>query len=154
MRFWVFVPFIPFQIAGAWWFGYSLNNGWSWVQVAIAYGMCNFGSAPLQSLALTYILDAYNGESCESCWRDAKLIVLRNRRRCLDSCQLLPVHAVHDFCLCIESLDRRHGSGQRFQHHGSHCADCPIVRGILHLAWQAFTGEDGESLQLLCRPTV
>lgn len=63
MRFWVFIPFVPFQIAGAWWFGYSLNNGVSWAQVAVAYGMCLFGSAPLQSLALTYILDAYNGES-------------------------------------------------------------------------------------------
>ncbi|KAK5118159.1 hypothetical protein LTR85_008139 [Meristemomyces frigidus] len=60
MRFWVFLPFIPFQLAGAWWFGYALANGWSWSQVAVAYGVCNFGSAPLQSLALTYMLDAYN----------------------------------------------------------------------------------------------
>ncbi|KAK3111423.1 hypothetical protein LTR53_013358 [Teratosphaeriaceae sp. CCFEE 6253] len=59
MRFWVFVPFIPFQLAGAWWFGYALAGGASWVQVAIAYGICNFGSAPLQTLALTYMLDAY-----------------------------------------------------------------------------------------------
>ncbi|KAF2768726.1 MFS general substrate transporter [Teratosphaeria nubilosa] len=60
MRFWVFLPFIPFQIAGGWWFGYALANGWSWPHVAVAYGVCNFGSAPLQSLALTYMLDAYN----------------------------------------------------------------------------------------------
>ncbi|KAK4497677.1 hypothetical protein PRZ48_010330 [Zasmidium cellare] len=59
-RFWLFLPFVPFQLAGAWWFGYSLNNGWSWVHVALAYGLCNFGSAPLQSVALTYMLDAYN----------------------------------------------------------------------------------------------
>ncbi|KXT04806.1 hypothetical protein AC578_9725 [Pseudocercospora eumusae] len=58
-RFYTFVPFIPFQLAGAWWFGYALNNGWEWSQVAVAYGICNFGSAPLQSLALTYMLDAY-----------------------------------------------------------------------------------------------
>ena len=60
MRFWVFLPFVPFQVAGAWWFGYALNNGWAWSQVAIAFGLCNFGSAPLQSIALTYMLDAYN----------------------------------------------------------------------------------------------
>lgn len=62
MRFWVFLPFVPFQLAGAWWFAYALAGGASWQQVAVAYGMCNFGSAPLQSLALTYLLDAYNGE--------------------------------------------------------------------------------------------
>ncbi|KAF9875164.1 hypothetical protein CkaCkLH20_07430 [Colletotrichum karsti] len=60
MRFYVFVPFIPFQLAGAWWFGYALADGKSWVQVAMAFGICNFGSAPLQSIALTYLLDAYN----------------------------------------------------------------------------------------------
>jgi hypothetical protein len=62
MRFWVYVPFIPFTLAGAWWFGYSLNNGWSWVQVAVSYGISNFGAAPIQAVALTYMLDAYNGE--------------------------------------------------------------------------------------------
>lgn len=62
MRFWTFLPFIPFQLAGAWWFGYSLAEGKPWVQVAVAFGVCNFGSAPLQSLALTYMLDAYGGE--------------------------------------------------------------------------------------------
>ncbi|PNS17491.1 hypothetical protein CAC42_8034 [Sphaceloma murrayae] len=60
MRFWVFLPFIPFQLAGAWWFAYALDGGSSWAQVAVAYGICNFGSAPIQSLALTYVLDAYN----------------------------------------------------------------------------------------------
>ncbi|KAK4552463.1 hypothetical protein LTR86_010306 [Recurvomyces mirabilis] len=60
MRFWVFIPFIPFQLAGAWWFGYGLADGASWPQVAVAYGVCNFGSAPLQAIALTYMLDAYN----------------------------------------------------------------------------------------------
>lgn len=62
-RFWVFLPFVPFQLAGAWWFGYALQNGWSWVHVALGFGVCNFGSAPLQSIALTYMLDAYNGKS-------------------------------------------------------------------------------------------
>jgi MFS family permease len=63
MRFWCFLPFIPFQLAGAWWFAYALADGAHWSQVAVAYGMCNFGAAPLQSLALTYLLDAYNGKT-------------------------------------------------------------------------------------------
>jgi MFS family permease len=65
MRFIVFVPFIPFQVAGAFWFGYALKNGSSWSSVAVAFGMCNFGSAPLQSIALTYITDAYNEVSAK-----------------------------------------------------------------------------------------
>ncbi|KAK3626956.1 hypothetical protein LTR56_019495 [Elasticomyces elasticus] len=59
MRFWVFLPFIPFQLAGSWWFAYSLAGGKSWVQVAFGYGMSNFGSAPIQAIALTYLIDAY-----------------------------------------------------------------------------------------------
>lgn len=62
MRFWCFIPFIPFQCGGAWYFAYALADGRHWAHVAVAYGICNFGYAPLQSLALTYILDAYNGE--------------------------------------------------------------------------------------------
>jgi len=61
-RFYLFLPFVPFQLAGAWWFGYALAEGKSWAQVAVAFGICNFGSAPLSSLALTYMLDAYGGE--------------------------------------------------------------------------------------------
>jgi MFS family permease len=60
MRLWAFVPFIPFQVAGAFWFGYALQDGQSWVAVAMAFGLCNFGSGPLSSIALTYITDAYN----------------------------------------------------------------------------------------------
>ena len=66
MRFWVFVPFIPFQVAGAFWFGYALDRGMPWSQVAVAFGVCNFGSAPLQSLSLTYMIDAYNGKLISS----------------------------------------------------------------------------------------
>lgn len=60
MRLWVFVPFIPFQVAGAFWFGYALQGGQSWVAVAFAWGICSFGSAPISSIALTYMTDAYN----------------------------------------------------------------------------------------------
>lgn len=64
MRLWIFVPFIPFQVAGAFWFGYALQEGQSWIAVAWAWGMCSFGSAPISSIALTYMTDAYNEVSC------------------------------------------------------------------------------------------
>lgn len=61
-RFYCFLPFVPFQCAGAWYFAYALADGRHWSHVAVAYGICNFGTAPLESLALTYMLDAYNGK--------------------------------------------------------------------------------------------
>lgn len=63
MRFWVFVPFAPFMLAGPWWFGYALQNGWPWIEVAFAFGTFNFGASVVQSIALTYMVDAYNGTS-------------------------------------------------------------------------------------------
>ncbi|PSS00967.1 major facilitator superfamily domain-containing protein [Coniella lustricola] len=60
MRIWIFVPFIPFQIAGTFWFGYALQDGQSWLAIAWAWGLCGFGSAPILSIALTYMTDAYN----------------------------------------------------------------------------------------------
>lgn len=61
-RFYCFLPFIPFQCGGAWYFANALADGRHWSHVAVAYGICNFGSAPLMSLSLTYMLDAYNGK--------------------------------------------------------------------------------------------
>lgn len=61
-RFYCFLPFIPFQCAGAWYFAYALADGRHWSHVAVAYGICNFGMAPLMSISLTYMLDAYNGK--------------------------------------------------------------------------------------------
>lgn len=60
MRFWVFLPFVPFQIAGAWWFGYALQLGQPWAAVAVAWAMANFGQAPISAIALTYLTDSYN----------------------------------------------------------------------------------------------
>ena len=60
MRFWIFLPFVPFQIAGAWGFGYALQDGESWVAVAVAWAMANFGQAPISAIALTYLTDSYN----------------------------------------------------------------------------------------------
>lgn len=65
MRFWVFLPFIPFQVAGAWWFGYALQLGQAWMAVAVAWAMANFGQAPISAIALTYLTDSYN-EVCIS----------------------------------------------------------------------------------------
>jgi MFS family permease len=62
-RFYCFLPFIPFQCGGAWYFANALADGRHWSHIAVAYGICNFGTAPLQSLSLTYMLDAYNGKS-------------------------------------------------------------------------------------------
>lgn len=42
-------------------FGYALQNEWDWSQIAVAWGMAYFGAAPLSSIALVYMLDAYNG---------------------------------------------------------------------------------------------
>lgn len=74
MRLWVFVPFIPFQVAGAFWFGYALQDGESWVAVAMAWGICSFGSAPISSIALTYMTDAYNEVSEVVCVFLARLV--------------------------------------------------------------------------------
>lgn len=60
MRLWLLLPFIPFQIAGPFWFGYALQGGQSWVSVAFATAVTHFGQAPISSVTLTYMLDAYN----------------------------------------------------------------------------------------------
>lgn len=76
MRLWLFVPFIPFQVAGAFWFGYALQDGESWVAVAMAWGITSFGSAPISSIALTYMTDAYNEVS------NGATVVLESLGRC------------------------------------------------------------------------
>ncbi|RDW88471.1 hypothetical protein BP6252_00503 [Coleophoma cylindrospora] len=59
MRLWMMVPFIPFVPLGALMFGIGLNNGLSWPIIAVGYAICNFGVAPISSIALTYITDSY-----------------------------------------------------------------------------------------------
>ena len=83
MRFWVFVPFIPFQIAGAWWFGYALQDGQSWVAVAVAWAMANFGQAPISAIALTYMADSYNEVSAPN--HKIRLIILSSDVLCRSS---------------------------------------------------------------------
>ena len=96
-RFYCFLPFIPFQCGGAWYFANSLADGRHWSHIAVAYGICNFGTAPLQSLALTYLLDAYNGESfllsVESFAVRRLMIICRHRWRLAD-CAHFPEECV------------------------------------------------------------
>jgi MFS family permease len=63
MRLWGMAPFVPFVSAGALMFGIGLNNGLPWAVVAVGYAICNFGSAPISSIALTYITDSYTDVS-------------------------------------------------------------------------------------------
>lgn len=66
MRLWVMIPFIPFVPAGAFMFGFGLADGSSWLLVAFGYAFCNFGTAPISSIALTYITDSYTEVSLTS----------------------------------------------------------------------------------------
>lgn len=59
MRLWVALPFIVFLPLGGFVFGYGLNNGWSWPVIAVASAISNFGAAPIQAIAITYVTDSY-----------------------------------------------------------------------------------------------
>ncbi|KAE8396179.1 major facilitator superfamily domain-containing protein [Aspergillus alliaceus] len=59
MRLWVAVAFIPFVPAGLFMFGIGLNNGSPWPLVAVGLGVATFGTIPANSVALTYLTDAY-----------------------------------------------------------------------------------------------
>lgn len=65
-RLYCMTPFIPFIAGGALMFGIALNRGYSWVLVAVGHGIASFGVAPINSMALTYITDAYTNVSCKS----------------------------------------------------------------------------------------
>ncbi|KAE8375276.1 major facilitator superfamily domain-containing protein [Aspergillus bertholletiae] len=59
MRLWVSIAFLPFVPAGLFMFGIGLNNGASWPVVAVGLGIAAFGTTPPNSVALTYLTDAY-----------------------------------------------------------------------------------------------
>lgn len=59
MRLWIAVAFIPFVPAGLFMFGIGLNNGSPWPLVAVGLGIAIFGTIPANSVALTYLTDAY-----------------------------------------------------------------------------------------------
>lgn len=66
MRLWVMAPFVPFVPVGALMFGCGLNNGAPWPLIAVGYAICNFGTAPVCSIALTYLTDSYTEVSVVS----------------------------------------------------------------------------------------
>lgn len=63
MRLWIAVAFIPFVPAGLFMFGIGLNNGSPWPLVAVGLGIAIFGTIPANSVALTYLTDAYTDVS-------------------------------------------------------------------------------------------
>ena len=58
-RLWMMAPFVPFVPTGALMFGIGLNNGISWLVIAVGYAICSVGLTPISSIALTYITDSY-----------------------------------------------------------------------------------------------
>lgn len=59
MRLWVMAAFAPFVPVGMVLFGVGLGSGWPWPILAVAYGLCSFGTAPAGTISLTYMTDAY-----------------------------------------------------------------------------------------------
>ena len=120
MRLWLFVLFIPFQVAGAFWYGYALNNGQPWPAVAVAWGMCTFGTAPLTSTALTYMTDAYNEVgslspplvSPSSQKGQGRVLItacglITDHRRCSGRLDLCSQHCQHHLRLRVGPLGQR-----------------------------------------------
>ncbi|KNG80799.1 hypothetical protein ANOM_010313 [Aspergillus nomiae NRRL 13137] len=66
MRLWIAVAFIPFVPAGLFMFGIGLNNGSPWPLVAVGLGIAIFGTIPANSVALTYLTDAYTDVIADS----------------------------------------------------------------------------------------
>lgn len=148
MRIWIFVPFIPFQIAGTFWFGYALQDGQSWLAIAWAWGLCGFGSAPILSIALTYMTDAYNEVSrllrsqWHNCGRDKVPIltaqprlVLGYRRR-FGGSHFLAQRIEHHLRVHHDALGGCSGHCQLVQHSGSHRPGGAPVCICRHLARQ------------------
>ncbi|KAF6832086.1 major facilitator superfamily transporter [Colletotrichum musicola] len=59
MRLWVMAAFAPFVPVGMVLFGVGLGSGWPWPVLAVAYGLCSFGTAPAGTISLTYMTDAF-----------------------------------------------------------------------------------------------
>lgn len=145
-------------------FGYALNNGWSWAQIAVAFGVCSFGSAPLQSLALTYMLDAYNGKpqdgirvahsALAALGRVTDGASLRNHRRRPHRANLCAKPFQHDLRFCHPCLDCWRGNRQRLQHHRRHRHSDSILRRCLHLVREDDACEDRQGVQVLRGSTV
>lgn len=159
MRLWIFVPFIPFQVAGAFWFGYALQGGQSWVAVAFAWGMCSFGSAPISSIALTYMTDAYNEVSqklfATGGARTQMLIEYKlDYRGCTGGIDLLPEHAEHHLCVCHDAVDRGGGHGECVQHDWRHWVGRSSVCICLRVEGQGVASPVRAAVPTLCGEAI
>lgn len=63
MRLWLMLAFAPLLPVGMILFGYALGKGMSWPVVAVGLGMFSAGMAPVCSVSLTYLTDAYTDVS-------------------------------------------------------------------------------------------
>jgi MFS family permease len=59
MRLWAMVPFVLFVPFGALLFGIGLDRGLPWPALAMGSAISQFGTAPISTVALTYITDSY-----------------------------------------------------------------------------------------------
>jgi MFS family permease len=64
MRLWVLVAFIPLIPAGIFMFGMGLYFQAPWPLLAVGYGVYAVGTAPMSSVALTYVVDSYTEVPC------------------------------------------------------------------------------------------
>jgi hypothetical protein len=59
MRLWLLVAFIPFVPAGLMMAGCGFRYSLPWPIIAVGYGTASLGISPANSIALTYVTDAY-----------------------------------------------------------------------------------------------
>ena len=158
MRLWVLVPFIPFQIAGPFWFGYALQEGQSWVSVAFATAVSHFGTAPISSVTLTYMLDAYNEVSLF-----AIVIVINreesnssgaDRRRCPCGSDFLEEYLEYCLRLCNDALDCSRRHVKCLQHNRSHWHSSFTLCLRVHLERQAMALSTRQTVQILRSETI
>lgn len=63
VRLWCVIPFVLFIPTGAFMYGIGLNNGLSWPVVALGSVIYYIGVAPVNSITITYLTDAYKDVS-------------------------------------------------------------------------------------------
>lgn len=59
MRLWLILGTAPFILAGLILFGIAIDQGKSWIIIAIGYALASFGTAVANVLSLAYLIDAY-----------------------------------------------------------------------------------------------
>lgn len=119
MRLWVMIPFIPFVPAGAFMFGFGLADGSSWLLIAFGYAICNFGTAPISSIALTYITDSYTEVSFMHLVLSLRMliIVLLDYRRRIGLGYLYSQCAIHSLRIRHYAMDCQGGHEECLHYH-------------------------------------